>query len=205
LDEIIRRKEAVLRRETDYRRWGDKANFEAHWSLRASYAADLCGVSKWVCDIGCGMQSLRNLIPKGSVYLPVDLNKWTADTLVCNLNQGEFPKKYSEVSDVVCLLGVIEYIYELDDLFESAAVYSDRVIVSYNPTDMVKSDRRGYGWVNDLTVGELEQLVGRHDFVVEDLKKIDGSQVILRMRSTRFSWMRRMRRTAARLSFEALK
>jgi hypothetical protein len=202
MDEITRRKEVVLERKTDRERWQEEANFEAHWSPRSSFAAALCGSSKWVCDVGCGMQSLRNLLPAHATYLPADLKKWTDDTFTCDLNAGEFPKKYAEISDVLCFLGVIEYIYDLDALFENASRHTDRVVVSYNPTDIAESDRRGYGWVNDLTVGALVRLVHEHGFIVDSLQKIDGSQVILRMRNSRFSWKRGLRRAAARMWFK---
>src|SRR5580658_9205040 len=91
VDELTRRREVVRKGETDHLRWSQKDTFDAKWASRAAFAAAMCADSKAVCDIGCGMQTLRSFLSDDVTYLPADLTKWTPDTLFCDLNKQHLP------------------------------------------------------------------------------------------------------------------
>ncbi len=87
MNEATRRSEVVRQSDTDRFRWTQSESFDKNWAWRSSFAAAMCADSKVVCDVGCGMQTLRSLLHDGITYLPADLIKRTEDTLVCDLNR----------------------------------------------------------------------------------------------------------------------
>ena len=115
---LWRRFRVTQTEHTDKVFWADKRNYRDAWSERARLALSLCvGEDLWLCDLGCGQQQLRPLLPAGYRYLPMDLVAWTADTLVCDINAGFLPTAYLDACDVCLLLGVIEYVHDPAQLF----------------------------------------------------------------------------------------
>lgn len=180
LAEIKRRLELIRRGETDISRWLQPANLLSNWDKRSPFAAALCAESKCVCDMGCGKQTLRSLLPKGIKYLPSDLAKRTEDTLLCNFNEKLLPVDYLLQADTVTLLGVIEYVYDVPWVLRSLKQYLGTLIVSYNPSDMAEVARREKGWVNDFRLVELTALIVDSGYVLRDVNLVDPGQVIIR-------------------------
>jgi hypothetical protein len=180
LAEIKRRLELFKRRETDIARWSKSENFCQNWSRRSPFAAALCADSDCVCDIGCGLQSLRPLLPAHIKYLPADIAKRTEDTVVCDLNQKELPLEYLREADTVTLLGVIEYIFDVPWLLQALRQSIKVLIVSYNPADMLATGRRENGWVNDFRLDELVLMINAAGYLVRDVNLVDPGQVIIR-------------------------
>lgn len=184
----MRRREVIRQRDTDHFRWTQSNNFENSWAARSSFAAAMCADSKAVCDIGCGMQTLRSLLHNGVTYLPADLVKRTEDTLVCDLNKKQLPDEYLRRADTVTMLGVIEYVYDVPWLFSALSSYSLRVILSYNPSDLRSAPRRRLfrfsrnctGWVNDFTIGQLMRMIGASGFIVNDIRLVSAGQVLIK-------------------------
>jgi hypothetical protein len=86
LTEVTRRLKLIERQETDILRWSEPASLQTSWDKRTPFAAALCRQSKAICDIGCGNQRLRALLPPAIRYLPADLTRRTPDTALCDLN-----------------------------------------------------------------------------------------------------------------------
>jgi hypothetical protein len=192
--------ENAVRTSTDRARWLDEGEFIEDWSPRSSYAAALCAKSRWICDIGCGKQTLRRLLPPGKRYLPADLKKWTADTEECELNEGRLPIKSLRVAETCTLLGVIEYMVNAPWLLSGIASYCDVIICSYNASDVAKQDRAAQGWINHYRLNELSQMVLTSGFTIDYLARIDETQVMLRGRKTP-SLARWITRTVRRPTF----
>ena len=152
--ELARRREAVAAGATDLTRWLDETQYEAGWQARAGRALELAKGSRWVCDIGCGPQFLRRLLPPSSVYLPADLRRWTPDTAEIELNAGRLPVTYLELSDVCFLLGVLEYLLDLEKFLRALSARVELVVFSYNPAELVPDDRAAMGWLNALTTSQ---------------------------------------------------
>jgi hypothetical protein len=180
LAEIKRRLDLFKRQETDIDRWSKSESFDRNWSRRSPFAAALCADSHCVCDIGCGMQSLRPLLPRHIKYLPADLAKRTEDTALCDLNRKKLPLEYLQQADTVTLLGVIEYVFDVPWLFEALRQSIGTLIVSYNPADMGGTGRRENGWVNDFRLDELVQMIHTAGYLVRDVNLVDPAQVMIR-------------------------
>jgi len=199
--ERARREAAVRAGTTDLTRWVDETQYETGWQPRAGRAVELASGSRWFCDVGCGPQRLRALLPPGSIYLPADLRRWTPDTAEIELNAGRLPVEYLDLSDACFLLGVLEYLLDLEGFLRALSAHVDRVVFSYNPAELVPDDRPAMGWLNALTTAQLREAVRRAGLRLEHLEPFGTTQVLgcargrrsrlartlLRLRRVRFS------------------
>jgi hypothetical protein len=186
--ELARRRAAVAAGATDVTRWLDETQYEAGWQARAGRAVELAKGARWVCDIGCGPQFLRGLLPPGSVYLPADLRRWTPDTAEIELNAGRLPVRYLELSDVCFLLGVLEYLLDVEGFVRALSARVELVVFSYNPAELVPDDRAAMGWLNAMTTSQLTEAFRRAGLRLEHLEPLGSTQVIGRARGRR-SWL----------------
>jgi hypothetical protein len=175
-----RRLNLIKQGETDLTRWSKAESFRENWDTRAPFAAALCADSKVVCDIGCGKQTLRKLLPLHIVYRPADLVQRTDDTAVCDFNKNQLPESYLIEADTVTLLGVLEYVYDVPWVLNSVREYIETLIVSYNPSDMIFHNRRERGWVNDYKLDEFVQMLVACGYIVRHLSLVDSAQVIIK-------------------------
>ena len=191
--EYERRKYVIAKGETDYFRWTDLTQYEDDWHPRSVEAVKLAGFGKWYCDIGCGKQRLKTALPEKSIYLPADLKKWTNDTLECDLNRSLLPVAYLRLSDVGFLMGVVEYIYDVGNLFKALSRCTDRIVFSYSCAELTKVDRSAMGWVNTLTTKEIRQMLSNAGFKEEACRPFGETQVLIKARSKRFRFWRLFR------------
>jgi hypothetical protein len=175
-----RRLNLIKQGETDLTRWSKIDSFKQNWDTRAPFAAALCADSKVVCDIGCGRQALRRLLPLHIVYRPADLVQRSDDTAICDFNKKQLPESYLIEADTVTLLGVLEYIYDVPWVLNSVREYIETLIVSYNPSDMIHHDRRERGWVNDYRLDEFVQMLVACGYIVKHVSLVDPAQVIIK-------------------------
>jgi hypothetical protein len=152
----VRRKQTqdlISAKQSDYVRWTDAANFKSVWSARARLVAALICPGEHVLDLGCGMMELERHLPTGCIYLPADLVRRDARTVIVDLNAGCVPDLQA---DVVTMLGVLEYVHDPVALLARLARLWARLVVTYHPVDLKpEQDRRRHGWVNDLSSGQL--------------------------------------------------
>jgi hypothetical protein len=160
-DNIESRVKAVLAGETDHQRWANPENLEASWEPRSRFAAQLIGRNSTVLDLGCGRMLIEKYLRSGCTYLPADVARRDARTLHCDINRGELPPEADDV-DVVLMLGVIEYVFDLPALFARLARGRGRVMVTYCDPETSRlssfEQRAALGWVNALSRTELKSL-----------------------------------------------
>lgn len=193
-----RRKARVAAGETDRARWESATSYEVFWAHRAAAAARLFRAGEWICDIGCGEQRLRAMLPAGCVYLPADLRQWDAAVEPCDLNAGILPKRHLARCDVAALLGVIEYIYDLPRLFDSLGRWAETMVISYNCSDLADLDRTGFGWVNTLTEQALLACLKQAGFNPDTVQRFGATEILVRAGNSDFNTIRRARRRVAR-------
>jgi len=143
---------------TDAARWADFEAMRAGAAERARAVAPLIegmiGGGARVLDVGAGVMALRDVLPAGFRYVPADLLPFDAATAVVDLNQGRFP---AGGYDIVVMLNVIEFVHRPERLLATAADAAPRLIVGYDAADGgTAAARRRLGYVNDLTVADLE-------------------------------------------------
>ena len=182
------------------RDWSDRRVFQDRywkWARRARVVARLCRDDHWVCDIGCGMQPLRWFLPKGSIYLPADLVRWSEDTEFCDLNAGRLPLCSLTLCDVAVMIGLVEYIEDLESLLSQLSDYAEFIAFTYNPTDTYP--KRAWHWVCHLSEKELFSILDRRGFGVEHKSQFgQHRRLLVRARNKKFSSSQRERRDDAR-------
>lgn len=178
-EEIARRKSVIAGGETDVTRWSDPGQLEAAWNRRAEIAAQFIPAGARIMDIGCGAMALEGFLPAGCAYQPCDVVARDERTLVLDLNHQAPPADLLAGQDRITMLGVLEYLYDPLKTLRSLAAAGKPLVLSYCAADWSASlDRRGLGWVNDLTLADLERLFAQAGFAIRRAERIDGIQAL---------------------------
>ena len=127
------------------------------WGPRAKLAASLIPPGVRIIDLGCGNQLLRTFLKSNASYTPADIAPRTPETLIIDLNDGKWPVgKW----DWATALGVLEYIYDVDDFFRGMNHLADHMLFTYH-VETVKgsyfqlADTVARGWVNHHSMADL--------------------------------------------------
>jgi len=164
---------------TDYRRWRSKGSFSPDWDSRTRIIAALVPPDSAVIDFGAGTMALKTFLPGGCTYTPSDLVDRGAGTLVCNLNGSMLPQIPRH--DVAVFGGVLEYVHDVPRLISHLSNFVEAIIASYAVTESNQQNRRGNGWVNDLSSGDILGLFEAAGFRM-DCEDRWGSQPIYRFK-----------------------
>ena len=179
-DEIDRRKRVIAEGRTDLERWSDPDQLEKAWHGRSQRAAVYIPAGTRVLDLGCGEMALEGFLPPGSTYIPCDVVRRDSRTMVCDLNAGAFPESVD--ADIVTILGVIEYLYDVPKFFAQLRQFGKPVILSYCPVDLhPETDRGSLGWVNHMTRETLFSALAQAGFRIKWRERIDPMQTLLRL------------------------
>lgn len=166
---------AVAEGRTLIERWrdmGDKVS--AGRDERAQIAAGFIPAGCRVVGVGCGaMMPLERHLPPETRYLPVDVVRRDARTVVVDLNVARLPDLEA---DYVVALGVLEY---LNDVPGFLGQIDCNAIFSYASVDLEKPrDRAASGWVNAYTTEEMGRLFLRAGFQIAGRRPCPGNQMI---------------------------
>ncbi|WP_398471778.1 polysaccharide pyruvyl transferase family protein, partial [Tardiphaga sp.] len=164
---------------TDMDRWSNSALLSPTWAERCRFASRLVPAGLRILDVGCGtMEVERSFAP--STYYPADVVARDERTSVFDLNQDQIPRSLLNLVDIVTMLGVIEYIDELDSHLRSIASSGTRLLVSYNSKERCEHvDRASNGWVNDFTTDQLVSKLQACGFNIRSFAVYDQQQVII--------------------------
>jgi hypothetical protein len=135
---------------------------------RAELAAQFIPAGSRVLDFS-NATALQRLLPAGCSYQSA-----AAYT-------GDFPTQAAGNSDIIVMLGVLERIADVENLFTHLRFCKQDVIVSYSATDLA-GDRTGY--VNAFSFYELALLFDRYGFRIACTAPIDAGQVLMRLTPT---------------------
>jgi hypothetical protein len=156
--------------------WSDPVNHNPKWSWRAEKVAELCEPGSSVCDIGCGVQALKEYLPKDCRYFPADLTQWTDDTELCDINAGRFPESALSHCDTCVMLGVLEYLWSPVDVFRFLRKSVKTLIFTYNVTDW--STWRHPLWINALSIADIEKMLKESAYSQSEVTKLGETAVI---------------------------
>jgi hypothetical protein len=168
----------IARQATDAARWADFEAMRPGAEARARVAAALIPAGARVLDVGAGTMALGSALPPGCRYQPADLVAFSADTVLVDLNDGQFP---AGTQDVVVLLDVLEFIHDPARVLRAAAGVAPRLIVSYRPAAGGPGDdehRRGLGFFNDFDVTGFQALLDAGGWSIEDRRDEDALMLI---------------------------
>jgi len=152
--------------------WKDNEYFDSAWKSRQELLSERISVEDIsVCDFGCGPGWLKEFISENKQYYGVDYVKRDTETIVCDLNKGEFPNQLEGVDVAVCS-GVIEYIENVEDFVERLAGFCSKVVMSYCSLEEIGAlrARKKLAWKNHYYTGQLIEIFYRFDFVLVDIE-----------------------------------
>ncbi len=120
-----------------------------------------------IVDYGAGRMYLREYVPPEVEYFPVDYIRRNEQTILCDLNSGEFPDIRSDAA--VCS-GVLEFIFTAEQLLTHVCNHTNKmVILSYlgieNFPDI--KGRRASAYVSDLSDTQISELMTSKGFHLE--------------------------------------
>lgn len=155
---------------TDTARWAQESNLATQWDQRAAMAAEAIPAGSRVLDVGAGAMALATALKPGCAYQPADVVERRPGCFVVDLNRREWPPG---AYDWVTLLGVLEYVHDVDWPLARAAESAGRLVVTY--CTAVGSDtrpRRGLGWVNDLTAEAFAAKLAAAGWKVDEVREV---------------------------------
>ncbi|MFN3657575.1 MAG: hypothetical protein ACK4UO_10015 [Pseudolabrys sp.] len=152
---------------------------------RAQLAAQFIPAGARVLDLGAGGgEALRDRMPFGSSYQADSLTHGKG-SLIHNLTGQEFPTKAASESDIVVMLGVVEGVADLENLFTHLRFCRQDVILSYCPTNLVGGEARSArGYANHLGYAELVTLFDRYGFRIECTAPVSDEEMLMRLTPT---------------------
>jgi hypothetical protein len=159
----------------------DQPARKAKGDPRAELAAQFVSSGARVLDLS-GVTTLQPLLPGGCIYSGIDQPRKNSAAQVRNFNTDDFPTEIASQCDVIVMLGALEHIADVENLFTQLRFCKRDVILSYCATDLAKDlDRAALGFVNHLSFYDLALLFDRYGFRIECTAPIDDTQVLMRI------------------------
>jgi hypothetical protein len=141
--------------------------FHEGWEERSHLLANYVEKDKSVVEFGAGTGILKEYFDSSIHYQPVDIIKRTPEFLVCDLNVKPFAINL-ERYDVAIFSGVLEYIYDINYIFEVMSDHISMILVSYACIDVCKQNRLSNGWLSDYSQAEIEFIFEKNNYFIEN-------------------------------------
>src|SRR5689334_3070810 len=152
-----------------------KANIDPRAELAAQF---ICSGAR-VLDLS-GNAALEPFLPNGCSYNGIARTGRNRPAPVCDLKAGDFPTENAAQCDIIVMLGALEQIADLENLFTHLRFCGRDIILSYCATDLTKDlDRAAFS--NHLSFYDLALLFDRYGFRIECTAPLDESQVLMRI------------------------
>ncbi len=146
---------------------------------RALLAAQFIPAGSRVLDLSAA-PALERVLPYGCSYQSRDSVTCDGGN-VCNIAGGDFPTKAAAQSDVIVMLGVLDQIIDVENLFTHLRFSKQDVVLSYGATDL-GGDRAGAA--NHLSFYDLARLFDRYGFRIECTTPVSPSEMLMRLTPT---------------------
>lgn len=153
-------------KKSDKVRWQKKENLYTSWEGRSQLMAEWIPENTSVMEFGCGNMHLQKYLPKNCKYTPSDIVKRDQNTIVIDLNKHPLPN--ISAHDIFFFSGVLEYVYDVENLIKILSKKCRWLILSYTPCQSKSRNevmwRRSEGWVNDYSLAEFMELLSQNGF-----------------------------------------
>ena len=141
-------------------------------------------ISEWVsndaqsvADYGEGKLSLKYFINPDIKYYPIDYIKRSNETILCDFDNGKFPKRKTDIS--VCTATLV-FITKADSLLNYICKNTSRIIIlSYVTVDIFSNinGRRASGYVNDFTQEDIVKICLTHGFILKEKRSDPANKI----------------------------
>ena len=146
---------------------------------RAELAAQFIPAGSRVLDLSAAPTFERSL-PHGCSYQGRDSVTCDAGQ-VCNIAGGDFPAKAAAQSDIIVMLGALEQIADVENLFTHLRYSKQDIVLSYCAADL-GGNRAGFA--NHLSFYDLARLFDRYGFRIECTTPVSPSEMLMRLTPT---------------------
>lgn len=159
-------KELRKTKSTDYSRWKKPEQLFKDWNERTKLLASMVEPGAGVIEFGAGNMALIKYLPTGCQYTPSDIVQRNPKFLKCDLNE---PISFDLSGfDTAVLSGVLEYVYDIDNVFSQFPIELRNVVLSYSCNDISSANRLENGWLSDYSRKELETIFDKYNYRVVD-------------------------------------
>jgi hypothetical protein len=134
---------------------------------RAELAAQFIPTGARVLDLSYGRKSLERYLPNGCSYRAVERGK-RKGVVICDLANGEFPSEDAAQSDIIVMLGALDHIADLENLFTH---------LRFARRDVILTHRLGH----HLSFCDLTLLFDRYGFRIECTAPAGEGEMLLRL------------------------
>ena len=160
---------------SDVKRWENNEELLENWNERTCLLAELVLPNARVIEFGAGNMALKKYLPKNCEYQGSDLVQRSPEMKVCDLNTGiDFSLK---PYDTAVFSGVLEYVYNIDKVFEKLDGEIDRVVLSYACKDSFPVNREKLGWLSDYKKEELEKIFHKYHYKIKESREWKGQSI----------------------------
>lgn len=158
-------------------RWSNPQSLHDDWDERTALIAGMIQPNTSILEFGSGNERLQDFLPQGCKYQPSDIVARSDKTWIIDLNK-EFPvldKKW----DYIVFSGVLEYIYDVQQVLNHVRKHCDVCILSYAPTDCLECmiTRMRSGWVNHLSKNSFETIIKNAGFEIQEKRVWNGQDI----------------------------
>ncbi|WP_134142265.1 hypothetical protein [Flavobacterium sp. S87F.05.LMB.W.Kidney.N] len=153
-------------KKTDLQRWQNDDQLYRDWDERTILLSSYIKPRASIIEFGAGNMILKNYLDNYKIYIPTDIVARFNETVVCDLNQGVISAV--KKCDTAVFSGVLEYVYDINKVFEELGPTIKQIVLSYCCTDIVKLSRDKNGWLSDYTKSDLEEIFKKHGFEIEN-------------------------------------
>lgn len=153
-------------KKTDLNRWQDNNELFSDWNERTLILGSYILPNASIIEFGAGNMVLKDHIQNYKKYIPTDIVARFEETIICDLNKAVIPEV--KMCDTAVFSGVLEYVYDIDRVFNELGENIKQVVLSYCCADIVKLSRDKNGWLSDYKKNELEQIFKKNGFIIEN-------------------------------------
>lgn len=146
-------------------KWKNIEYFDECWKSRISAMAGLIEDEHIVLDIGCGKMWLKEYIDQSRIYFGCDYVQRDENTIVCDLNNHQFPELRA---DLCFVSGCFEYVEDFEWFIDKIMLCAPALIISYCTRELQPDlgVRKSMGWVNHLFLAEFITLIETRGFLL---------------------------------------
>jgi hypothetical protein len=157
------------KKTTDYDRWSKPQELYEDWNERTAILGVFINQGAKVIEFGAGNMALKRFLPPSCSYTPSDIYKRNEEILVCDLNH--LIKLDLSKYDTAVFSGVLEYVYDIDEVFRQLENSVKNVVLSYACSDISNANRLKRGWLSDYEKMELESVFWKYNYEISNYKE----------------------------------
>ena len=126
--------------------------------------ASMVSPNSSVIEFGAGNMKLRDKIPHDCSYQASDIIARFPGVIECDINKKITIdlKQY----DTAVFSGVLEYVYNIENVISQISPYVENIILSYACRDISNAPRLERGWLSDYSREELEEIFTSYNYEV---------------------------------------